>query len=162
MDISELERLAEMVQRANIRELTLREGKSRITIRKNAVQESQTGGALVVSSGEMPYFTETAENGVALDFTDSDEYDAYEEADTDDVEEALWIMSPIVGIFRHVKPLIGLGARVTAGQVIGLVQTMDVVTDVKAEAEGVVVDVLIEDGMPVEYGQSLFEIRSEA
>jgi biotin carboxyl carrier protein len=45
------------------------------------------------------------------------------------------------------------------GQVLGAVESMSVLYDVTAEVSGVVVEVLVEEGQPVEYGQELFRIQ---
>jgi biotin carboxyl carrier protein len=56
------------------------------------------------------------------------------------------------------KPHVGLAAMVREGQVIGQIEAIRLMNDVIAHASGQVVDVLVEDGMAVEYGQHLFAI----
>ncbi len=68
------------------------------------------------------------------------------------------ITSKYVGFFHHLKPIVGLGAMVTAGQAIGMVESTNLQMEIVAEESGAITDVLIEDGAAVEYGQPLFEI----
>jgi acetyl-CoA carboxylase biotin carboxyl carrier protein len=145
MDTTELERLVELVQNARIRELTLKQNGARITIRK-ALPQTTTGTALV------PYTEETEEERRAV--YESEEVTTYVE-----MPQRLFVTAPLVGLFRHVKPLIGLGAHVEEGQVVGVIEAMKLMNDVIAPVGGVVTDVLIEDGRAVEYGQTLFELQ---
>lgn len=144
MDLEELERLAAMVQKANIRELTLRQGDARITLRKS------------VSAGEAPMY-------LAGDDPDADVVGGPEEAlleSTEGAEEQIgFITAPLVGVFRHVNPVVGLGATVKAGQVVGVIESMNLAHEVQASEGGVVTDVMIEDGVAVEYGQRLFALQ---
>ena len=152
MDVVELERLVEIVRKANIRELTLRQGESRITLKKTA-PITGPAGALV------PYV-----HGMVV--TQYEEYEA-DQSDEDGATgaESHWILStvtaPLVGVYHHVKPLVGLGAKVTGGQVIGVIEAMKLVTEVVSPIDGVVIETLIEEGMPVEYGQPLFVIQPD-
>jgi acetyl-CoA carboxylase biotin carboxyl carrier protein len=74
--------------------------------------------------------------------------------------ETYAVTSPIVGIFRRagdaqVEP----GAALEAGQVVGAVEAMRVQSRVQTERAGVVQEVLVRDGQPVEYGQPLVVLR---
>ena len=147
MDIAEFERLVEIVQDSKIRELTLKQGSSRITIRKSS--KPMPGSALVPVEGghQDMYEVETRYAG---------------EEDDDDAEtepEPVLVTAPLVGVFKHVKPVIGLGAHVKAGQTIGVIEAMKLINEVNAPSDGIVTDVTVEDSMPVEYGQALFILR---
>ncbi len=75
------------------------------------------------------------------------------------------VTSPFVGTF-HVwaKPrggaLVAVGDRVKAGQLVGTVQSLNVLNEVETSVAGRVVEVLVHDGQPVEYGQVLMTIDS--
>jgi biotin carboxyl carrier protein len=72
--------------------------------------------------------------------------------------EARLLTAGMVGLFRHTEPPLGYGAIVAPGQVIGSIEAMKVLNDVRAEFAGQVVDVFAEEGAPVEYGQALFRL----
>lgn len=147
MDIAEFERLVEIVQESKIRELTLKQGSSRITIRKSS--KPMPGSALVPVEGNLAdsYEVETR-------YADED---GSEEAEP----EPVLVTAPLVGVFKHVKPVVGLGAHVKAGQTIGVIEAMKLINEVNAPSDGVVNDVAVEDSMPVEYGQTLFVLGPE-
>jgi len=144
MDVSELERLIALMQNARISELTLREGDSRVTLRKNRAVASTALVAYGDYDGE--YLTEVEVS----------------EPDTPPLPEDITVIAPLVGVFRHVKPMVGLGAKVKEGQKIGTIQAVKLLTDLTSPTDGVIVDVFIEDGHPVEYGHTLFTIRPAA
>src|SRR5579862_3938294 len=147
MDLTELERLVEMVQGANIRELTLRHDSARITIRKSLPSHTASDMALTTYEGD---FRDSAE----LDATDRDLYLAPAPAET-----TVPVTAPLVGTFRHIKPLVGLGARVTPGQVLCEIWAMNIANEVASTCAGKIVDLLVEDGQPVEYDQELYTIQ---
>lgn len=76
------------------------------------------------------------------------------------------VKAGLVGLFHRgrgpdTEPLVAVGDRVTEGQVIGTIEALRKLTDVVCDAEGELVEVLQEDGQPVEYGQPLFSLRLE-
>lgn len=75
-------------------------------------------------------------------------------------EAALTLTAPMVGIFYHADPPLPYGAAVTQGQVVGAIESMKLMNNVTAEAGGRLVDILIEDGAPVDYGQPLFRLAA--
>ncbi len=77
------------------------------------------------------------------------------------------IVAPLVGTFYvapepGAKPFVRPGERVEAGQTVGIVEAMKLLNPVCAEWGGEVVDVLVGDAEPVEYGQGLVRIRADA
>lgn len=74
----------------------------------------------------------------------------------------LVVTAPRVGIFRSGKQLVTKGSQITSGAVVGSIDSMRILNPVTAEAGGWVEEVLVEDGDPVEFGQSLFVLAPEA
>ena len=73
------------------------------------------------------------------------------------------IDSPLVGTFyRATSPgapaLVSVGDKVTPDTVVAIIEAMKVMNEIKAEKTGVIKEVLVENGHPVEYGQPLFVI----
>jgi len=52
-----------------------------------------------------------------------------------------------------------VGDTVRAGQVVCIVEAMKLMNEIQSDADGVVAEVLVEDGQPVEYGQPLFRLK---
>ncbi|MFZ8833565.1 MAG: acetyl-CoA carboxylase biotin carboxyl carrier protein [Candidatus Caldipriscus sp.] len=76
------------------------------------------------------------------------------------------VKSPIVGTFYRApapgaKPFVEVGSRVKKGDVLCIIEAMKIMNEVKSDVNGVVEEILVENGQPVEYGQPLFKIRLE-
>lgn len=74
------------------------------------------------------------------------------------------IDSPLVGTFYRASspdaaPFVNVGDRVTADSVVAIIEAMKVMNEIKAEKSGVIKEVLVENGQPVEFGQRLFVIE---
>jgi acetyl-CoA carboxylase biotin carboxyl carrier protein len=75
------------------------------------------------------------------------------------------VTSPFVGTFYRrpnpdADPYVKPGDRVEKGQVLCIVEAMKLMNEIEADATGTVVEILVEDGDPVQYGQHLFKIAT--
>jgi biotin carboxyl carrier protein len=75
------------------------------------------------------------------------------------------VVAPLVGIFHPwLKPrggtLVAVGDRVKIGQLVGTIESLNVFNEVETTVAGRVVEVHVQDGQPVEYGQVLVTIES--
>lgn len=75
------------------------------------------------------------------------------------------LRAPLVGIFHpwlkpHSKALVAVDDLVKVDQTLGTIEALNILNEVKATVAGRVVEVLIQDGQPVEYGQVLITIDS--
>jgi biotin carboxyl carrier protein len=75
----------------------------------------------------------------------------------DDEPEAL-ISAKLVGVFRAAKPALAPQSQIALGQIVGYIESMKLMNEVRADMSGTVNDVLIQDGQPVEYGQPLVRV----
>jgi acetyl-CoA carboxylase biotin carboxyl carrier protein len=74
------------------------------------------------------------------------------------------IKSPMIGTFyRAPSPesanYVEVGTEVSPDTVICIIEAMKVMNEIKAEAKGVITQVMLENAKPVEFGQPLFKIR---
>jgi acetyl-CoA carboxylase biotin carboxyl carrier protein len=74
------------------------------------------------------------------------------------------IKSPMIGTFyRSPSPesasYVEVGAEVNPDTVVCIIEAMKVMNEIKAEAKGVITQILVENAKPVEFGQPLFKIR---
>jgi len=81
-------------------------------------------------------------------------------------EEAgiIYIKSPMVGTFYSApspesKPFAEKGTKVVENTVVCIIEAMKIMNEIQAELKGTVVEVLVESGQPVEYGQRLFKVK---
>jgi acetyl-CoA carboxylase biotin carboxyl carrier protein len=77
-----------------------------------------------------------------------------------------YITSPFVGTFYKspgpdAAPFVDVGTHVKKGQVLCIVEAMKLMNEIESEIQGTVVQVLLENGQPVEYGEPLFKIKQD-
>ena len=82
----------------------------------------------------------------------------------DDGEEGLRIKSPIIGTAYlaaepGAKQFIQVGDKIKKGQTIMIIEAMKTMNHIPATSEGVVKNILIKDGQPVEFGQTLIILK---
>ena len=82
----------------------------------------------------------------------------------DEVELAI-VKSPIVGAFhRSPEPdaasFVEIGSMVKKGEVLCIIEAMKLMNEIDSEFDGEVVNVYVENGQPVQYGERLFAIRT--
>ena len=74
------------------------------------------------------------------------------------------IASPMVGTFYRSPspdsaPFVQVGQAVTEDTVVCIIEAMKVMNEIKAEVRGAIVEVLVENGTPVQFGQPLFRVQ---
>jgi len=74
------------------------------------------------------------------------------------------IVSPMVGTFYRSAspespPFVDVGKEVTEETVVCIIEAMKVMNEIKAEAKGVIAEVVAESGKPVQFGQVLFRVK---
>jgi acetyl-CoA carboxylase biotin carboxyl carrier protein len=74
------------------------------------------------------------------------------------------VKSPIVGTFFRspepgAAPFVNQGDTVKKGQVLCIIEAMKLMNEIDSEYEGVVTNIYVENGQPVQYGERIFAIR---
>ena len=80
------------------------------------------------------------------------------------VDGLVEVHSPIVGTFYSASgpespPFVEVGSQITKGQVVCIVEAMKVMNEIEAEIDAEIVEILVDNGQPVEYGEVLFRVR---
>ncbi|RMH22573.1 MAG: acetyl-CoA carboxylase biotin carboxyl carrier protein, partial [Acidobacteria bacterium] len=75
------------------------------------------------------------------------------------------LTSPIVGTFYRAPspdadPFVDVGDRVRKGQVLCIVEAMKLMNEIESDVDGEIVEILPENGQPIEYGEPLFLIKT--
>ena len=78
--------------------------------------------------------------------------------------EGTEVKSPMIGTFyRKPSPdaeaFVEVGAKVNPDTVVCIIEAMKLMNDIKSEHAGEVVEIFVENGQPVQYGERLFAIR---
>jgi acetyl-CoA carboxylase biotin carboxyl carrier protein len=75
------------------------------------------------------------------------------------------VKSPIVGTFYAsaspgAEAFVGIGTKVESGQPLCIIEAMKLMNEIESDVAGEIVRIFVENGQPVEYGESLFGIRT--
>ncbi|RCJ24727.1 acetyl-CoA carboxylase, biotin carboxyl carrier protein [Nostoc minutum NIES-26] len=76
------------------------------------------------------------------------------------------MVSPMVGTFYRASapsepPFVEVGDRIKAGQTVCIIEAMKLMNEIEAEASGQIVEILVQNGEPVEFGQQLVRIKPD-
>jgi acetyl-CoA carboxylase biotin carboxyl carrier protein len=150
-DLNQVRELLQMLNETSISELSLKSGDFELTLRKG------DGG---VSSPAIT--TDTA----AVAVTHVEQAPATPELTPLPAVNKKWIeiSSPMVGTFYRSpapdeNPFVEIGATVRKGQTICIIEAMKLMNEIESEANGQIVEILVQNGEPVEYGQALMRIN---
>jgi acetyl-CoA carboxylase biotin carboxyl carrier protein len=82
----------------------------------------------------------------------------------EDTDHFVHIKSPMVGTFYRApapdaKPYVESNQQITVGQVVCIIEAMKLMNEIESEVAGRVAKILVENGKPVEFGQTLFLIE---
>lgn len=149
-DLKVLRQLVKLMNDNDLAELDLRNDTQRIRLRKL--------GAEVVST-TVPNLPALAGERQAPAQASASSTNERKEAKSELVE----IKSPMLGTFYRAnapdaEPFVQIGSHVEHDTVVCIVEAMKVFNEIPAETHGKVVAILVENGQPVEYGQSLYRV----
>lgn len=88
-----------------------------------------------------------------------------EVAHSEDISDGLVIIpAPMVGTFYRspspdAKSYVKVGDEIEAGEVICIIEAMKLMNEITADVNGEIVEILVEDGQPVEYDQPMFQVK---
>jgi acetyl-CoA carboxylase biotin carboxyl carrier protein len=76
----------------------------------------------------------------------------------------VYIKSPMVGTFYRSpspesKAFVDVGAKIEENTLVCIIEAMKIMNEIQAEIKGTLVEMLVENGQPVEYGQRLFKLK---
>jgi acetyl-CoA carboxylase biotin carboxyl carrier protein len=156
MNLKEIQQLIEIVNVSTLDEVIIKDGQSEITLRRNnskaqavlppspviaqPVQATQPAMRPIIPEQPAPIPGESAAG------------------------ELIDIHSPIVGTFYRSPspdslPFVNEGDRIKPGDAICIIEAMKLMNEIEAEISGTIVDILVENGQPVEYNQVLFRVK---
>ncbi|MGB9802642.1 acetyl-CoA carboxylase biotin carboxyl carrier protein [Desulfofundulus sp.] len=152
MNLQEIKELIKLIDQTAIAELSLESAGVKVAIRKAGVP-----GTTALNSGAdspVPPARETVAPPAPVP------------EKTIDTAGLTVIRAPMVGTFYRAPapdapPFVQVGDVVEKGQTLCIIEAMKLMNEIESEVAGEVVDILVENGQPVEYGQELFLIREK-
>jgi len=149
MDIRKIKKLIELLEESDLAEIEIHEDKESVRISRTS--------QIVAAQPTMVAAAPQAAAPVAAT-------DAAPKAAEAAVVSGNPITSPMVGTFYRSaapgsKPFAEVGQRVNVGDTLCIIEAMKMLNQIEADKAGVIVDILVENGQPVEYGETLFIVE---
>lgn len=143
MELDDLKELIELLKETDITEITIEKEGTKVKVKRQKI----------LSSLEIP--VQKAQQSIQENIVVESEEDA---------QRLVTITSPIVGTFFRsptpdANPFVEVGAQVSKGQVLCIVEAMKLMNEIESDVDGIIVKILVENGQPVEYGEPLFLIE---
>jgi acetyl-CoA carboxylase biotin carboxyl carrier protein len=165
MTIEEIKKLVEIVQESGISELEVTMGDGSVKIRNASASTNKEIVLPTVLPVSMAASPTPNLNPVVHHPQPAAEPPAPPPSEeTPEEENLLLVKSPIVGTYYDATspgapPFVKVGDRVEAKQVLCIIESMKLMNEIEADVAGTIVAKHVENGRPVEYGESLFTIR---
>lgn len=164
MDLRKLKTLIDLVSESGVAELEITEGEDHVRIVNR--KENTTAPALVVptpSAASAAIAAAAAAAPAPVEAPAPTAPAAPAAAPAVSAEPRKTINSPMVGTFYRApspgaKPYADVGQRVKAGDTVCIIEAMKLLNEIEAETDGVIQEILVDNGAPVEFGQPLFVI----
>jgi len=147
MDLRKIKKLIEMLQESDLNEIEVKEGEESVRInRKKEVHISPSAPQVSISPPKQ-------QQAISSPATEQES-----------TSELASITSPMVGTFYRSpapgKPaFVEIGQKIKVGDVVCIVEAMKMMNQVKSDMDGIVREIHIEDGQPVEFDQPLISIE---
>lgn len=159
LKLSEIKELIKLIDQTSVSEIEIENEGSRVCIRK-ASPEYVAAPVAAAPAALAPAAVHTAE---------TQSHPAAQPAASAERSEAAnlhRIVSPMVGTFYAApspgaEPYVKVGDKVNEKTVVCIVEAMKLMNEIEAEVKGEIVEVLVENGQLVEYGQPLFLVKTE-
>ena len=153
MNFDEIKRIVQLMQENDLAEFEMEREGFRIVMRKSQPN--------VVTSQVVPVATPSIDTSSPHTVPIAETAAAGEEAEQDNYQT---IISPMVGTFYAAPspdsdPYVEVGDEVDEETVVCILEAMKVMNEIKAEVCGRIVEILVENAEPVEYGQPLYKVE---
>lgn len=152
MDLRKLKTLIDLVAESGISELEVTEGESKVKIVKGA-----PAGQNQMVMMQAPAVAAAPVAASAVTHAAADPVPAAAEP------AGHVVKSPMVGTFYRssapgAAPFVEIGSSVKQGETVCIIEAMKLLNEIETDAAGVIKQILVENGQPVEFGQPLFII----
>lgn len=145
MDLRKLKTLIDLVSESEISELEITEAEGKVRIVKGGAQQ-----VVYTTQATAPAAAPVAPTAAAVEAAPA-------------APTGHQVKSPMVGTFYGASspgaaPFVVVGDTVKKGQTVCIIEAMKLLNEIEADADGVIKQILAENGQPVEFGQPLFVI----
>ncbi|HKT80037.1 MAG TPA: acetyl-CoA carboxylase biotin carboxyl carrier protein [Vicinamibacterales bacterium] len=158
MDLDQLNQIFALVREHDLAEFELEQDGVRLKLRRAA---AGTPAAAAVAAAPPATQVQTAPASQTVPVASALPVGELAE----EIELAV-VKSPIVGTFYRspepgAPPFVEVGATIKKGQVLCVIEAMKLMNEIDAECDGEIVNIYVENGQPVQYGERLFAIKTK-
>ena len=162
LDHEDLNRLIEKISSSDIQEFSLEGEDFKLEIKRNLFDQKQVTNNLVSSAS---FDSQTIDSQKDI----NDNFSIVKEPETPQVappgrSDLTEITSPMVGTFYRAAapgedPFVDVGSNIKVGQTICILEAMKLMNEIESEFNAEIVEILVENGTPVEFGQVLMRVK---
>ena len=162
LDHDDLDRLIEKISTSDIQEFSLEGEDFKLEIKRNVLgQNHSTNNLISNSSVEKQITASQAPPTDNFTLTSNSETSQVAPPGRSDLAE---VTSPMVGTFYRAAapgedPFVDIGSKVNIGQTICILEAMKLMNEIESEFNAEIVEILVENGTPVEFGQVLMRVK---
>ena len=162
LDHDDLDRLIEKISTSDIQEFSLEGEDFKLEIKRNLFEKSKFTNNLVTNNPiEKSIMANQIVSSDNIPVTSPAEAAQIPPPGRSDLTE---ITSPMVGTFYRASapgedPFVELGSKVKVGQTICILEAMKLMNEIESEFNAEIVEILVENGTPVEFGQVLMRVK---
>ena len=172
LDHEDLNRLIEKISSSDIQEFLLEGEDFKLEIKRNSLNQKKVTNNLVSSAS----FDSQSIDSQSIDSQSidsqkaiNDDFSIVKEPETPQVappgrSDLTEITSPMVGTFYRAAapgedPFVDVGSNIKVGQTICILEAMKLMNEIESEFNAEIVEILVENGTPVEFGQVLMRVK---
>ena len=162
LDHDDLDRLIEKISTSDIQEFSLEGEDFKLEIKRNLlVQNHSTNNLTSNSSVEKQITASQTVSTDNISLSSNSETSQIAPPGRSDLTD---VTSPMVGTFYRAAapgedPFVDLGSKVNIGQTICILEAMKLMNEIESEFNAEIVEILVENGTPVEFGQVLMRVK---
>ena len=155
-DIKKIKQLIEIMNENGLVEIEIKHDNDKIVLKRAQPQQIVGGIPVVSPESAVP---------VRIESTDTISQSSASKS-VPSKEDLVEIKSPIVGTFYATpspdsEPYVDIDSSVGLQTVVGIIEAMKVMNEIKAETSGTIAEICVTNGQAVEYGQVLFRVRPD-
>jgi acetyl-CoA carboxylase biotin carboxyl carrier protein len=160
LDLKQIKQIIELMKRSELTEFAVEEEGFKLKIRRGPqdlpVVSSSRPAAPGYGAEQVPHQAPSSQPASVQAATAP--------AVAADEPGVIYVKSPMVGTFYRAptpesKPFADVSTAITETSVVCIIEAMKIMNEIQAEIKGTVLEVLVENGQPVEYGQRLFKVK---
>ena len=162
LDHDDLDRLIEKISKSDIQEFSLEGEDFKLEIKRNLFDQNHlTNNSTKNNSLEKQIITSQSTSTDNINLTSNAEVSQVAPPGLSDLTD---ITSPMVGTFYRAAapgedPFVDLGSKITIGQTVCILEAMKLMNEIESEFNAEIVEILVENGTPVEFGQVLMRVK---